>query len=336
MYMLELFDAADPARPSDARLLRDGCLRLGRDTAADWFINDPDCELSRTHLELEVRGSQLVARALGSNGVFDDASGDRYPGRDDIMLSIPARLRFGSYTLTITRSSIDDRNVDPTGTLITSPPLGLSMDVPSQWSDDDGSSNFGEGSLLEAFCAGAGLDASMLSCEDPAEIMRRAGAIYRQTVLGVGTLMKERDESRHQHDLSRTTIGATNNNPFKWAPSQRLAIDLLLGESRGFLSGSDALQASFVDIKRHLLATFAGFQGGLREAVETFQPEEIAKAVDRRATVLKSRAALHGKEVLERYQDLVRQLDEGVAGSLERAFACAYAKADQACLARTT
>jgi predicted component of type VI protein secretion system len=104
--------------------------------------------------------------------------------------------------------------------------------------------------------------------------------------------MSERSDARSRYRLNRTTIGGEANNPFKWAPSQRLAIDLLLAGSSSFLSGPAALQASFRDIKRHLVATFAGLQGALRHAVESFSPDGINQAVASKATLLRSRSAL--------------------------------------------
>ena len=61
MYMLQLFDADDAIQPIDARLLRDGTLRIGRDQGADWPIADPECALSRSHLEIsaDARGLAL-------------------------------------------------------------------------------------------------------------------------------------------------------------------------------------------------------------------------------------------------------------------------------------
>ena len=38
MYMLQLFDSSDEIHPVDARLLREGVLRIGRDNSADWSI----------------------------------------------------------------------------------------------------------------------------------------------------------------------------------------------------------------------------------------------------------------------------------------------------------
>lgn len=330
MYMLQLFDADNMITPLDARLIRDGILRIGRDADADWAIADPDCALSRAHCELMVGGNGLTLRALGANGVFDDDTGERYPDATEVLLPVPSALRLGRFRMVATQAPHDDTAIDSGRTMVLTPPLGSSTEVPSEWIDAQPAPARSGGSLLEAFCQGAGLDCSMLSEEDPEEIMRRAGGVYRQMVLGIGDLMAEREIARARYKLTRTTISGSNNNPFKWAPTQRLAIDLLLAGSTGFLSGPAALQASFRDVKRHLVATFAGLQGSLRAAIGSFDPAALDAATADRASLLKSRAALQIGEVGDRHADLVRQLDEALPGSLDNAFVAAYGDAESA------
>ena len=325
MYMLQLFDADDDVMPIDVRLLRDGTLRIGRDPAADWPIADPDCALSRTHLELLVGREGLQLRATGANGVFDAATGERFPDNEQRLLPVPGSIRLGRFRIATLNAPHDDQG-DMSRTLVLTPPLGSSANVPSDWGDAPPSPPrpFVEGSLLEAFCEGAGLDASTLSGEEPTEIMRRVGAVYRQMVLGVGDLMTERDRARSRYQLSRTTIGGSGNNPFKWAPTQRLAIDLLLAGSDSFLSGPAAIRASFQDVKRHLVATFAGLHGSLKAAIDTFDPAALDAAGEKRGGLLKSRAAAQMEEAGARHGDLKSQVDDGADGSLDRAFVAAY------------
>lgn len=330
MYMLQLFDADDMVQPLDARLIREGILRIGRDTDADWPIADPDCALSRAHCELSADGDGLTLRALGANGVFDADTGERFPDAVDVLLPVPSALRLGRFRMVATQAPHGDVEVDGSLTMVLTPPLGSSVEVPSDWTDAPAPCVTGEGSLLEAFCEGAGLDCSLLSEEEPTEIMRRAGAVYRQMVLGIGDLMAERDHARGRYKLTRTTISGADNNPFKWAPTQRLAIDLLLAGSSGFLSGPAALKASFRDVKRHLVATFAGLQGSLRAAIGSFEPAAIDAAVADRATLLKSRASLQMAEVADRHADLTRQIENSTPGSLDRAFTMAYDAAEAA------
>lgn len=326
MYMLQLFDADDAIQPIDARLLRDGTLRIGRDQSADWPIADPECALSRSHCEISADPRGVALKSLGANGVFDDLSGARFPDGQEVALALPGTLRLGRFRMVVTHAPHDELEAAGNRTMVLSLPLGATTAVPTDWADAAAAPPSAKGSLLEAFCQGAGIDSSYLSSDDPEEIMRRAGAVYRQMVLGVADLMAERDRSRARYQLSRTTIKSADNNPFKWAPSQRLAVDLLLG-SAGFLAGPAALNASFRDLKRHLVATFTGLQGSLRAAVDAFDPARLDAAVSGKGSLLKSRAALQVQEVAERHADLSRQL-EGEQGSLDRAFVSAYDAAD--------
>lgn len=329
MYMLQLFDADDAAQPIDARLLPSGSLTIGRDAAADWSIADPDCEVSRNHCELRVGEGGLSLFVTGANGVFDDCEGARYPEGEDVALPLPGALRLGRFRIVVTpapHAGSTDGAADRT--MILTPPLGASTEVPSEWDERPGPPAPGNGTLLEAFCEGAQLDASLLSSEDPDEIMRRAGALYRQMVLGIGDLMSERDAARQRYRLNRTTISGHDNNPFKWAPSQRLAIDLLLAESTGFMSGPAAVQSSFRDVKRHLVATFAGMQGSLRATIDRFDPDTLAEAGSRRSSLLKTRSQTALEEVRERHAALRSELDQGEPGALDRAFVAAYDDAE--------
>jgi predicted component of type VI protein secretion system len=327
MYMLQLFDACDAVEPIDARFLNHGVLHIGRDPRADWPIADPECALSRAHCELHAGPDGLSLLALGGNGVFDDVDGTRYPDGELSALPVPGAVRVGRFRLVATHAP-QALGIDEGRTMILSPPLGTSVEVPSEWTEGPAPARPCDGSLFEAFCEGAQLDSSSLSSEDPEEILRRAGALYRQMVLGLGDLMGERATARARYQLTRTTIGGEANNPFKWAPSQRLAIDLLLAGSSGFLSGPAALQASFRDLKRHLVATFAGLRGGLRHAIESFSPERIEAAVVTHGSLFKSRHALRAEEVARRHADLAAQLEDGVTGSLDQAFVEGYEQAE--------
>ena len=332
MYVFRLFEQVDPLHPVDARMIRDGLLRIGRDPSSDWVLVDPDCELSRAHCEFEATGETLSLTSVGANGVFDDLTDERLPNDRRIPVSPPQTLRLGKYRLVIERAADAPLNDNSAcNTMVFQPPLGGSVEVPGDWTDaSEAPPVYGEGSLLEAFCEGAGLDSSVFSTEDPGEIMRRAGAVYRQMVLGVGDLMAERDRARAQFRLSRTTISGSNNNPFKWAPTQRLAIDLLLAGETSFLSGPAALKASFRDVKKHLVATFAGMSASLRAAVDRFDPQAIEASANKRGGLLKRRAAAFWEEACERHADLRRQIANADDGSLNRAFVEAYGHAANA------
>lgn len=324
MYIFKLYEKDQPHQAVDARLLHEGVLRIGRDPKADWVMNDSACEISRWHCEYSAGPDGLTLRSLGTNGMFDRETGTRLLEGCDLPVLVPGAVCFGAFLLTVDHAAQSRDQVDENQTLVLMPPLGSSIAVPTEWSDGAVAQGAVGGSLLEAFCEGAGIEASAFSSEDPQEIMRRAGAVYRNLVLGVGDLMAERERVRGKYQLSRTTIGGAGNNPFKWAPTQRLAIDLLLINDRGFLDGPAALAASFRDIKKHLIATFTGLQVSLKAAIGRFEPAGIEAAMPAKGTFLKSRAAACWEEAQNRHADLARQIDQGEDGLLAQAFITGY------------
>jgi predicted component of type VI protein secretion system len=328
MYRLQLFADADSFQPIDARFLNDGRISIGRDPSVDWSIADPACAISRVHCQLQADRAGLVLTPVGANGVFDDDSGERFDDGVGTPLEVPCTLRIGGFRLVAAEAPQSAIAGDGDMTMMLTPPMGTSLDIPEDWSDATPVIESPTESLLEAFCQGAGFDSSALSAEDPVALMRRAGAVYRQMVLGTSDLMQERDHARGRYRLSRTTIGGSGNNYFKWAPSQRLAIDLLLSDQTTFLSGPEAVRSSFGDIKRHLIATFAGLQASLRQAIDMFAPEAVAAVADDKANLLRSRGAMRLEEMERRHLDLKREIDESDPGVLEAAFVKAYERAD--------
>ena len=173
--------------------------RVGRDPGADWAIPDPECEISRHHLEIALRERHARLAPAGRERRLPQrrrrAASRRRRGvaRRSATRSISANIGWSS----IPSPSPRDR-ARPSTARWCSPRRSVSnATCPTDWPDaselpplDD------ESSLLEAFCEGAKLDVSALSGEEPAEIMRRAGAIYRQMVLGLGDLVSERSTAK--------------------------------------------------------------------------------------------------------------------------------------------
>jgi type VI secretion system FHA domain protein len=136
----------------------------------------------------------------------------------------------------------------------------------------------GEYGLLEAFCAGAGLDSSSFAAEESHEVMRRAGAFYRQSILGLADLLGERTAMKRDYALERTTIGSAGNNPIKWAAPQRLAVDLLCDGDGQFLKDAAAANEAFADVKKHLVCLTTAMRAVLDECLRELAPQNIKAA----------------------------------------------------------
>jgi predicted component of type VI protein secretion system len=316
-----------------------GVTRIGRDPAADWVIADPECEISRTHLEILCDGGALSVRALGANGVFAGAPNGRLPDGEPYPLMPGEAITFGRYRMVVEDAPFAGHAAGrPEATMIFAAPFGETVAVPRDWADAEpmpAPAAVPEASLLEAFCEGAGLDLSSLSGEDPGQIMRCAGAIYRQMLLGLSDLMRERSATRSDLNMDRTTIGARDNNPLKWAPTRKLATGLLLHGEAGFLSGPDAIRGSFEDIKKHMLGTLAGYAAGVEALLGALSPERIEGATEGQSHFLKNRQAQNWAQFERVHEDLLRQVLARESGTLDQAFVEAYErKVDGLAIAR--
>lgn len=327
MYLLKLFHESDPVQPIDAHMIDEGTITIGRDPSSDWVIPDPECEVSRHHCDLSLQGGALALCSIGANGVYrGDGDDDLLPAGEQVPIALGDTLRFGKFRVVIDRVPFADRAAQSANqTMVMAPPFGGNSEVPTEWSDGPSPDVISsDGSLLEAFCEGARLDASAFSGEDPADVMRRAGAVYRQMVLGLGDLMSERSSTKTQYRMDRTTIGAQGNNPFKWAPTQRLAIDLLLRKEGGFLSGPAALKASFEDLKKHLICTLAGFRASLLLVLDRGSPKSVEEKLEGQNLFLKSRSAACWAEYEKVHAELEQQASQDEDGPINQAFIRAY------------
>lgn len=283
--ILRLFRQNDPFNEIDARPLGEGDLTIGRDPDAGWILDDPECELSRIHCALRLEGRRLTLRDTSTNGVFLGEESERLAPGEAIVLRPGESFRLGQYIVLVDDAQRGGR-ADGAASASFAMPEGdavgakaISRRSPREAAQAKaGAANVG--AILDAFCAGAQIDSSTLTGEDPAELARRIGAIYHQAVVGLCALMHERTVARSEHEMERTTVGAAANNPFKWAPTQRVAVDLLRPRDTMFLSGPDAIEASFDDLRKHLVCVEAAASAALAATLAALSPERIEANLD--------------------------------------------------------
>lgn len=307
MFYCRLFRRDQPFEQIDARLIGEGSVTLGRDPSADWRLDDADGALSRLHCTLAVAGGRLTLRDHSTNGTFLEDG--RRPAPDEaVELAVRSTFTLGALTV-----------------LVSTPPEAAPATIApaADWRDAlPVARPHRDGSLIEAFCLGAGLDASALSSEDPEDLMERVGAIYRQTVLGLSALMAERARAKEAFELERTTIGAAENNPFKWTPSRKLAQDLLRRSQHGFLSDAAAVRASFEDLGGHLAALAEGTDAAIAATASALSPDAIEAEAKGQPALLRNRGAICWDLHLKRHEALTTS--GGVRSAAHRAFAEAY------------
>lgn len=332
MYTLRLFRESDPFNAIDSRELRSGKLVIGRGDDVDWRIEDPERTLSRRHCALAIEGSALVLRDTSTNGVFLGGQRDRAPPNAPLTLGPCEMIRLGGFMVVVEEASVTVKPVsDALEGPFTHPILAedelssTTVAVPTRWADAPARPPLpSDGSLLDAFCEGAKLDASQFAGDDPAIIMHRLGATYQQMVLGLSDLMSERTSLKSGYRMDRTRVSARDNNPFKWMTGQKLAVDLLGAGHDGFLSGPEAVSASFTDLKKHLLCVFSGMSAAIRETLESLSPDTVAGSPKSQASLLSSKARANWAEYDRRHKEIRREATDDPASALNRAFVTGY------------
>lgn len=323
MLMCRLFHADRPFEQLDSRLLPEGTITIGRDPSADWVLVDQEGLLSRIHCSLDYDGHRLLLTDRSTNGVVLH-TGERAPKGEAVEVRLHEAIRFGSFFLLA--ALIAEEVVDPPAKK--SP--AHQGDVGSHLSDGpdascDRPTPHRDGSLLEAFCEGAGLEVSAFSGEDPVELMNRLGHMYRHTVAGLAVLMSERAKAKLNSDLERTTIVAADNNPFKWSTTRHLAQDLLLGGGRGFLADAGAVEASFRDIADHLAAMSNAARIAADMTLEALAPEAIEAEAQTQSSLLRSRASACWAIYARRHAQL--SAEGGASHAFGQALGRAYSEA---------
>lgn len=180
--------------------------------------------------------------------------------------------------------------------------------------------------LFDAFCAGARLSPASFAAGERVAAMTRLGEVYRGMVLGLADLMSERTALKNEYRMTRTMVRAEQNNPFKWVPPQRLAIEVLRGGD-GFAGGAEAVSEAFRDIKIHILCMLAGMRAAIEATMGAVAPAPVEAAVEGRSFLIKAqRDAALWIAYVERYERFKIDADDNADGPVNRAFRTAYEK----------
>ncbi len=255
--------------------------------------------------------------------VLPDGEADPGPGANEA----PAAIGSGSPL----RSGRDDRGSDQPGDVarakpaVAAAPVTQPAPAPASIAPIPPAPVANPG-LFEAFCAGAKLDPAALAGEDQAVMMERLGAVYRHMVLGLSDVLGERTALKNEYRMVRTTIQADENNPFKWAPPQKVATELLRAANDGFLDGPSAVAESYQDVKKHLLCMLAGLRAALASSLDTLAPGRIEEAIKEQSFVLKPRAAVAWSEYVKVYGQYRKEAEDSADSPVNREFRAAYEK----------
>jgi type VI secretion system FHA domain protein len=135
--------------------------------------------------------------------------------------------------------------------------------------------------VVAAFCAGAGLDPSVLAGSSPAETGRRAGELLRIAVEGLMDVLASRRSLKSEFRLSATEFRPAENNPLKFSVDADQAMQMLMGRpQRGFLQATEAFREAVDDLRTHELAILAGMQEAWLIQLQRFNPRDLSDRLE--------------------------------------------------------
>lgn len=172
--------------------------------------------------------------------------------------------------------------------------------TPARRSTDGGGLEPANG--VEAFCRGAGIDASSLPLETQHALLQLAGQMTREVVLGLMDVLKGRADQKTRLRLSQTQIQPADNNPLKFSASvDEALLKLFDGHSNTrYLGPVEAIRDSFADLRGHQLALSGAIQAAIDEVMNRIEPGELQEKFDRGL----KRGSLLGATNKTKYWDL--------------------------------
>jgi predicted component of type VI protein secretion system len=169
---------------------------------------------------------------------------------------------------------------------------------------------------VEAFCRGAGIDASAFSADSQARLLHLAGLMLREALVGLkGLALAQRDmRDQQQIEVGREDpqrIGLTG------LPVEDLLLRLLQGHDAHKLDAVQWLRETLASTRRHDQAAARAMRAALLEFLARLDPKLLAPAAAQAATGNAAMAALR-----ERFMSIT----ESGAGEMPHLFSEAFAR----------
>nr|WP_314577986.1 type VI secretion system-associated FHA domain protein TagH [uncultured Pseudomonas sp.] len=182
--------------------------------------------------------------------------------------------------------------------------------------------------VLKAMLAGMGLPDLRFS-RSPQALARLVGEMLREATEGTMGVLMARALTKRESHIDMTMIGARSNNPLKFFPDPASALSQMLStDASAYLTGVQALNAAFDDLRAHELAVIAGMREALSEVVQRFEPARIESCLTPSGAwdrlVPRARKARLWDRLTELYSELVRDGDEDLQRIFGQKFSTAY------------
>jgi type VI secretion system protein len=169
--------------------------------------------------------------------------------------------------------------------------------------------------LFGRFLKGAGFETSSFTNTEIPDLMESLGAVFRELVNGLWTVLKGRAELKAEIRVAMTMVRPTSNNPLKFSPTLDDAVKHLLKRDHpSFLEPIEAVREGFDDIMNHQLALHAGIQASLVDALNQFDPQRLSEK-NKDSSILHTKGKFW-QAYCEAYPELKEKALEGIFGKV--------------------
>ncbi|KDE40876.1 Uncharacterized protein ImpI/VasC [Nitrincola lacisaponensis] len=162
---------------------------------------------------------------------------------------------------------------------------------------------------------------------DPARVREapfladRLGVLLKTFANGMIQTLATRSLVKGEFRLQQTMIQPTDNNPFKFSPTGREALNIVLfSESQAYQSGEKAIEESFADIQAHQLAMMSGVQEALFKLLNRLDPETLEQQFQRKPRHLSGMPGMKKVNCWEEYKDFYEALKASMSDDLQGFF----------------
>jgi type VI secretion system protein ImpI len=163
--------------------------------------------------------------------------------------------------------------------------------------------------------------------ESPAErerMLRQAAEIILAAVDGLHHCLRNQAECKNDLRLPATTMQLSGNNPLKFTPTPRVALEHLLGPGGyGMMPAGKAVRSGFGDLHAHHLGLLAGARASVKAVLDKLSPSAVATRLEGEGSFYFSRRSRLWHVYRKTHQALLED-HEGFAALFLHDFARAY------------
>lgn len=189
-----------------------------------------------------------------------------------------------------------------------------------------GPTPFGNGVApeVEAFFRALGFEAAPPSPQERERVMLEAAELLLASIDGMLQALRNRADSKNDLRLPVTTMTLAGNNPLKFSPTAKAALEYLLApRAGGILPPVRAMLNGFEDLHSHNMGLIAGARAAVQAALARISPDAVEAKLDAGGAMRFSRSARLWSAYVRMHAGL-REESNGFAAFFLDDFARAY------------